>query len=170
MYQKEFPGTEFGFGIFTPAHWVFQDNATRSDSKRVEGNTFHWKGSYLIAEGELPFGSKLASARVYVYDVIADKEVFSYDFDHGDGELDCSIHLTPGKTRLRLYGEVIGQEGMQYRYFLGEVLQPYEQDYFYFRYPSNGIPEPMNYSEVGESYSLHATFLNQTTVGLKTYS
>ena len=173
-YQQEFPDLSIGTNAFAPAHWVFQDNLPEPNPRRVEGNTFYWNGSYLVAEEELPFGSKLASARVYAYDTAAGKEVFSYDFKKGDGELAHKVSLTPEKTNLLLYGEIIGQEGIKYRYFLGEVLWSYKVDAFILRYSSDGLPEhyyrmPGNDSGLNGKYNLHVTFLNGTTRGLRTF-
>jgi hypothetical protein len=76
----------------------------------------------------------------------------------------------PGETRLRLYGEVTGEEGMRYRYFLGEILQPtYGGGDFCFSYPEGGIPMPFYYSNADETLNLYAIFPDNTILGLETY-
>lgn len=180
VYQQsllyDLPQNGFLEGYDSGYH-VFAENSLHPNQRKVEGNTFYWSGSYRIEEGNLPFGSKAACARVYALDLSAGREVFSYAFKDGEGTFDRSVRLTPGKTYLRLYGEVTGQEGMKYRYFLGEVLQANGSEYegyngeappgkgeFYVHYDPRGVPRPWE-GDVGENYNMHLIFPDQTMLG-----
>ena len=141
------------------------DVFTGEGNMNAEGNTFRWRITYTLEQDSLPFGGKLASARVYAVDKETGEELFSQNIQGNKTSVDRSFRLTFGKSGLLLFGEAACEDGMRYRYYLGQVYEEYYHDrygeesgpYFYF---SGGNPPDV--------YFIHALFPDGSMVGLNT--
>jgi len=132
---------------------------------KADSNAFHWRTIYMVKRYNMPFDSKLESARVYAADKETGKELFSQDLQDGKTSVNRSFKLTSGKSDMLLFGEVTCEDGMRYRYYLGQV----QENYYYDRYGEN--EGPYFYFDRGsppDDYFLHALFPDGTMIGLCT--
>jgi len=97
---------------------------------------FHLNETLKLDEELLPFGDKLISARVYAMQ--GGKELFSRPVENGALELDHTVKLQMGKP-VELFGEVVGESGLTYRYSLYELAQ--HDDGVSGGFPGSGLLE-----------------------------
>jgi len=97
---------------------------------------FHLNETLKLDESMLPFGDKQVSARVYA--IQGEKELFSRPMQNVALELDHTVELKLGAP-VELFGEVVGESGLTYRYSLYELV--HHDDGVSGGYPGSGLLE-----------------------------